>query len=325
MIVVSSGAIALARRTPRPDAGAAAGWRRSRPPPRSGRSGWRRPGPRRWRPRPDRGATAADARRHRGPPPLPQRARDAGHAARPRLRAGDQRERQRGDRGDPLRRQRPAGRARRRDGRRPISWCCCPTSTGSTPPIRARDPAAAHIPVVAAITPEIEAMGGEPPPGYSVGRHAHQAGGRRASPRRRAARWRSRCGAPDAPAAARWRRARAAPGSCRAGGAVGAQALDRRHAGAAGRLLVDAGAARALAAGGRCCRPACARSRATFERGDAVEVRGPDGAVLARGLVAAYAAPMRARIIGHRCDEIEAILGWRGRDEMIHRDDLVLV
>ena len=32
-----------------------------------------------------------------------------------------------------------------------------------------RDPAAAHIPVVAAITPEIEAMGGEPPPGYSSG------------------------------------------------------------------------------------------------------------------------------------------------------------
>ena len=58
--------------------------------------------------------------------------------------------------------------------------------------------------------------------------------------------------------------------------------------------------------------------------GDAVEVRGADGAALARGL-SAYGAADAARIAGHRSAAIEAILGWRGRDEMIHRDDLVVL
>jgi glutamate 5-kinase len=62
----------------------------------------------------------------------------------------------------------------------------------------------------------------------------------------------------------------------------------------------------------------------TFERGDAVVVRDPDGAALARGL-SAYASTDAERIAGHRSDEIETILGWRGRDEIIHRDDLVLL
>ncbi len=55
-----------------------------------------------------------------------------------------------------------------------------------------------------------------------------------------------------------------------------------------------------------------------------MEVRAPDGAVLARGL-SAYAADDMRRIAGHRSEEIEALLGWRGRDEAIHRDDLVLL
>jgi glutamate 5-kinase len=62
----------------------------------------------------------------------------------------------------------------------------------------------------------------------------------------------------------------------------------------------------------------------TFDRGDALDVAGPDGTRLARGL-SAYSSADAARIIGHRSEEIEAILGWRGRDELIHRDDLVLL
>ena len=54
-------------------------------------------------------------------------------------------------------------------------------------------------------------------------------------------------------------------------------------------------------------------------------VHGPDGAPLARGLSAYAQRAMRERIAGHRSDEIEAILGWRGRDEIIHRDDLLAV
>ena len=60
-----------------------------------------------------------------------------------------------------------------------------------------------------------------------------------------------------------------------------------------------------------------------FERGDLITVHGVDGREIARGL-AAYGAADAARIKGHKSREIEAILGYRGRDELIHRDDLVL-
>ena len=101
--------------------------------------------------------------------------------------------------------------------------------------------------------------------------------------------------------------------------------MDCRCAGTAWSvLIVDAGAARALAAG-RSLLPAGVRFvEGTFERGDPVVVRGPDGSELARG-VSAYGSAEASRIAGHRSDEIEAILGWRGRDEIIHRDDLVLL
>ena len=86
-----------------------------------------------------------------------------------------------------------------------------------------------------------------------------------------------------------------------------------------GTLTVDAGAAKALRAG-RSLLPAGVRAvQGSFDRGDAVMVAGPDGMVLARGL-SAYASSDAERIAGHR-----SILGWRGRDEMVHRDDLVLV
>jgi glutamate 5-kinase len=52
-------------------------------------------------------------------------------------------------------------------------------------------------------------------------------------------------------------------------------------------------------------------------------VHTEEGSRLAQGLCA-YGAAEAAAIAGHRSDEIAAILGWRGRSEMIHRDDLVL-
>jgi glutamate 5-kinase len=45
---------------------------------------------------------------------------------------------------------------------------------------------------------------------------------------------------------------------------------------------------------------------------------------LARGLIA-YSDSEASRLVGRRTVEIEAILGYRGRDEMIHRDDLALI
>ena len=87
---------------------------------------------------------------------------------------------------------------------------------------------------------------------------------------------------------------------------------------------MDTGAARALRAGRSLLPAGVTAVEGTFERGDAVMVVGPDGSPLARGL-SAYGSTDAARIAGHRSEEIEAILGWRGRDEMIHRDDLVLL
>jgi glutamate 5-kinase len=62
----------------------------------------------------------------------------------------------------------------------------------------------------------------------------------------------------------------------------------------------------------------------SFERGDAVLVRAPDGTTVAKGLAAFDAADAKA-LVGRRTDEIERILGYRGPAEMVHRDDLVLL
>ena len=117
VILVSSGAIALGRRQlelrrDRCDS------RRARPPRRSARSAWRTPTRSCWRTGRHGGAGAADAGGQRAAPALSERARDAGGAAGARGAAGHQRERHGGHGRDPLRRQRPAGRAGRADGRR---------------------------------------------------------------------------------------------------------------------------------------------------------------------------------------------------------------
>ena len=186
-----------------------------------------------------------------------------------------------------------------------------------------RDPGAAHIPVVGALTAEIEAMGGEPPPGYS-------SGGMRT--KLAAARIATQAGCAMAIALGRTTRPlRALEQGARCTWFLpapeGRSARKRWIAGALsplGAFAVDAGAARALT-GGSSLLPAGVRAvEGSFQRGDPVIVRGPDGAALARGL-SAYASADAARIAGHRSDAIEALLGWRGRDEMIHRDDLVLL
>jgi glutamate 5-kinase len=90
-----------------------------------------------------------------------------------------------------------------------------------------------------------------------------------------------------------------------------------------GVVVVDDGAVGALF-GGKSLLPAGVLDVAgDFERGDAVEVRAKDGRVIGKGLSAYAAADMRA-IKGRKSEEIEAILGFRGRSEVIHRDDLVV-
>ncbi|OYV40773.1 MAG: glutamate 5-kinase [Rhodospirillales bacterium 20-64-7] len=186
-----------------------------------------------------------------------------------------------------------------------------------------RHPEARHIPQVAALTPEIEGYGGEPPPGYSSGgmrtklaaaRIATQAGcamaialGHREHPLQALAEG-ARC---------TWFLAAPEGRSARKNWIAG-------HLETQGTITVDDGAARALAKGSSLL-PAGIRAVAgQFERGDTVDVLTLTGARIARGL-AAYSSADAAAIAGHRSEDFEALLGFRGRDEVIHRDDLVLL
>jgi glutamate 5-kinase len=91
-----------------------------------------------------------------------------------------------------------------------------------------------------------------------------------------------------------------------------------------GELVIDEGAERALA-GGRSLLPVgVVAIEGRFDRGDAVTVRSRSGRDLARGLVA-YGSEEARRIVGRRSEEIEGLLGYRDRDEIIHRDNLVLL
>jgi glutamate 5-kinase len=186
-----------------------------------------------------------------------------------------------------------------------------------------RDPEARHLPIVEHVTDEIMAMGGEPPPGYSSG-----------GMRTKLIAARIATGAGCAMAIALGQQER--PLHAMEAGArcswflpepTGRSARKRWIAGSLaplGALVVDAGAARALARGSSLLPAGVRAVQGEFRRGDPVSVRDEAGQELARGL-SAYDAADAARIAGHRSERLEAILGWRGRDEIIHRDDLVLL
>jgi glutamate 5-kinase len=92
----------------------------------------------------------------------------------------------------------------------------------------------------------------------------------------------------------------------------------------AGALTIDAGALRALLEGRSLLPAGVTGTRGRFERGDTVSVVSAEGAEVARGIIA-YSDADAARIMGRRSAEIAQLLGFRGRDEMIHRDNLVLL
>ena len=185
-----------------------------------------------------------------------------------------------------------------------------------------KDTGARHIPDVRELTPEIEAMAGQASSGYSSGgmvtklvaaRIAMAAGcrmviarGERLHP----------LAAVEAGATATWFIPAAEPRTARKRWIAGT--LNPM-----GALIVDDGAAAALKRGTSLLPAGVTAVDGNFERGDAIIVRDRDGRELARGLSAYSSADARA-IAGHKSGEIEAILGYRGRDEMIHRDDLVV-
>jgi glutamate 5-kinase len=93
---------------------------------------------------------------------------------------------------------------------------------------------------------------------------------------------------------------------------------------AAAELSVDAGAARALRHGGSLLPAGIVRVTGEFERGDTVRVATQDGTGIAVGL-AGYGAEDLNRLCGRQSAEIETILGYTFGDEVIHRDNLVLL
>ncbi|MTH63488.1 glutamate 5-kinase [Paracoccus sp. DK608] len=183
------------------------------------------------------------------------------------------------------------------------------------------DPAARHLPVIQQITPDIEAMGGDPISGLSKG------------------------GMKTKLMAART----AVAGGCAMAIAEGSvlnpltavasgsrvswflpdtdpQAARKRWIAAMkpkGEISVDAGAADALRHGKSLLPAGITSVAGRFGRGDPVAVLDAKGARLAAGLVRYSATEARA-IAGHRSDEIETILGYPGRAALIHRDDMVM-
>jgi len=90
-----------------------------------------------------------------------------------------------------------------------------------------------------------------------------------------------------------------------------------------GTLFIDAGAVAALRRGNSLLPVGVVRIEGGFARGDAVIIRGPDGVEIGRGLCA-YDAEDAQKIRGRSSSEIDPILGFSGRAEMVHRDDLVV-
>ncbi|CAO4169112.1 Glutamate 5-kinase [Methylorubrum populi] len=185
------------------------------------------------------------------------------------------------------------------------------------------DPQARHLPVVERVTAEVEAMAGGPASelsrggmrtkieaakiAASGGTHMIIADGRAKNPLR-AVREGGRCS---------WFLSGSTPTAARKTWIAGALETS-------GTLVVDAGAARALEGGASLLPVGVTAIEGSFAKGDAVLIRGPEGRILGRGLVA-YDSVDAAAIIGRSSREIAAASVQAGRTEMIHRDDLAMV
>ena len=185
-----------------------------------------------------------------------------------------------------------------------------------------RDPNAQFIPEIRAITPEIERMAGGSSSSVGTGGmatkvvaakiavgagcHMCVALGRELHPVRRIGEG-ARCS---------WFYPSASPGTMRKQWIAGTLQP-------AGELYVDDGAVAALRRGKSLLPAGVTRVAGTFQRGDALIVRDSEGKEIARGLVA-YSSGDAERLRGRKSSEIDALLGFHGRAEIIHRDDLVL-
>lgn len=185
-----------------------------------------------------------------------------------------------------------------------------------------KDENAALIPEVRRITPEIEAAAGQAMPGFGTGGMVTKlaaakvavgagcrmiiADGKPMHPLKRI----------DEGAPCTWFLPASTPHAARKRWIAGSLKPS-------GALIVDQGAVNALARGKSLLPAGVVSVEGSFSKGDAVIVKTADGRILGRGLCA-YSAAETRMIMGHKSGEIEALVGYRGREEVIHRDDLAL-
>jgi glutamate 5-kinase len=185
------------------------------------------------------------------------------------------------------------------------------------------NPQARLIPIVARITPEIEAMAGGAASELSrggmrtkivaarmataAGAHMAIADGRIAHP----------IAAIGAGAPCTWFLTPSNPIAARKIWIGGSLELK-------GAVTIDAGAAKALSSGKSLLPAGVTQIEGGFARGDCVAIRDMLGAEIGRGLIA-YDSVHAERIKGRNSRDIAHILGTPGRAEMIHRDDMALV
>jgi glutamate 5-kinase len=190
-------------------------------------------------------------------------------------------------------------------------------------------PSARHIPLVARITPEIEAMAGSAGSDLSrggmqtkieagkiatgAGTHMVIASGLVEHPLDAITKATNK---PGQGARCTWFLTGANPVTARKKWIAGS--LEPK-----GTLGIDAGAVAALRRGNSLLPVGVVKVEGEFARGDAVIIRGPDGAEVGRGL-SAFDAEDAQKIRGRSSTDIDSILGFSGRAEMIHRDDLVV-
>jgi len=185
-----------------------------------------------------------------------------------------------------------------------------------------RDSAARHIPIVERLTADIEAMAGAAPPGYSSGGMVTKLA---------AAKIATEAGCPmviargsdlhpvrsiEAGATATWFLASAQPRNARKRWIAGALEPS-------GAVIIDDGAAVALARGTSLLPSGILGIEGAFEAGDTIVIRSRDGRDIARGL-ASYSAPDVRAVAGHNSREIIELLGYESGAEIVHRSDLVL-
>lgn len=90
-----------------------------------------------------------------------------------------------------------------------------------------------------------------------------------------------------------------------------------------GELFLDAGAVSALRAGKSLLPAGVTQVTGRFGRGEPVALLDPSGVVMGKGLVR-YTSEEARKIVGHRSGEIETLLGYQGRAALVHRDDMVI-